>query len=59
MWSSKQATVPTLWLFPFNLARPVLRRGRIKQLGDYGGKKLCVCSVVPFEDELQEGKDRS
>lgn len=58
MWSPKQATVPALWLLPFNLARPVFRRGHIEQLGDHGSEKLCVWSVVSFEDELQEGKDR-
>lgn len=57
MRCSKQATVPTPWLLPFNLARAVLRRGCIKQLGNHGSEELCVRSVVSFEDKLQEGKD--
>lgn len=57
MWCSKQATVPALWLLPFNLARPVLRRRRIEQPGNYGSKELCVRPVISFEGKLQEGKD--
>lgn len=42
MWRSKQATVPALWLLPVNLARSVLRRGSIEQLGNYRSEELRV-----------------
>ena len=58
MWCSKQAAVPALWLFPFNLAHPILCGGSIEQLGNYRSEELCVWSVVSFEGELQEGQDR-
>ena len=53
----KKTTVPALWLLPFNSVLPVLRRGWVEYFGNYGSKELRVCSVVPFEGELEEGKD--